>query len=187
MDRYRSWCVPLGSSLVLCLSQPVLASPVALPAPIAALLKAAPIAAPTSSLSPDQRGLTVPSLWWAVAQFGSGTVEQWLAYPLSPQGGRVDLIVRSDQWGRFGYFDRYAFVNHLGTAASDFGYNLLVFDRRQNLLAAYTCNFAQVTPTFISGTRDAQGNPIPDFVRDRSSPALRCEVWLNPNFPITAL
>lgn len=140
----------------------------------------APILTPSvSSQAPSQSGLTLPSLWWVTQQFGQNMVEQWRAYPGVNRGpGRVDLRVRSDVWSRASSIDRYAFVNHLGIVASGFGYNLLVFDRRRNILSAYTCDFAVLKQV-------AQISPL-DVNPNQSSPPLdvvpSCQIWLNPNF-----
>jgi hypothetical protein len=123
---------------------------------------------------PSQLGLTIPSLWWVAEQFGGGLIDRWLAHPSANQGaGRVDLRVRPEIWNRYSYLDRYAFVNHMGLVSSDFGYNMLVFDTRQNVVAAYTCNFNE------SGVNNA--NPgLAGTVGVKIFP--RCQVWLNPNF-----
>ncbi len=125
---------------------------------------------------PSQAGLTIPSLWWVADQFGAGLIDRWLAYPSANQGaGRVDLRVRPQLWNRYSYLDRYAFVNHMGLVASDFGYNMLVFDVRQNVVAAYTCDFGSAVADNIglglTGTYQPETNAPP-----------RCQVWLNPNF-----
>ena len=93
----------------------------------------------------SQIGLTVPSLWWADRQFGGKLLNTWLAYPGKDQQmpGRVDLIVNRQIWSLLDYLERYEFVNHLGMVASDFRYNLRVFNPQGEQLAAYTCNFSR--------------------------------------------
>jgi hypothetical protein len=99
----------------------------------------------------SQTRLTIPSLWWmkeqyaAQEQFGDKLIENWVAYP-SQEGrpSRVDLIVNRQLWSLLDYLQRYSFVHDFG-AARDYGYNIRIFDRRANLLAAYTCNFQPTT------------------------------------------
>lgn len=134
----------------------------------------------TTAQEPSQLGLTVPSLWWVDEQFGGKLVANWLVYPLqNAASNRVDVVVRREIWSLLGYFERYAFVNHFGTAASDYGYNLLIVDRQKNILAAYTCNFAQVQPDYIEGTRDAQQRLIPNYLPAKKDD-LSCQLWQDP-------
>jgi hypothetical protein len=88
----------------------------------------------------SQTDLTTPSLWWAYEQFGNKLLENWLAYP---DKQRVDLVVNRQRWSLMDYLQRYEFVNHMGTAIRQDGYNLRVFNRQDPTLpiAAYTCNF----------------------------------------------
>jgi hypothetical protein len=91
-----------------------------------------------NTISPDN--LTIPSLWWARDQFGGKLLSNWLAYPrLNGSLRRVDLIVNQQVWSLYDYLDRYRFVNDLGTVAATFGFNTRVFNRNQDLLAAYIC------------------------------------------------
>jgi len=108
----------------------------------------------------SQRGLTIPSLWWAKEQFGDYTLENWLAYPgngITP--GRVDLIVNQQSWSSLDYIQRYEFVNHFGTVARDYGYNIRIFNSQKQRLATYTCNFS-TTPRLCNIQLDATGNAI---------------------------
>lgn len=92
----------------------------------------------------SQTNLTVPSLWWAQDQFGGKLLDFWVAYPEA--GGsmrRVDLLVNQQVWLRYNYLDRYAFVTHMGTAASDFGYNTRIYNWQGDLLAAYVCEYEE--------------------------------------------
>ena len=84
-------------------------------------------------------GLTRPSLWWADEQFGNKLLNNWCAYPTE---GQIDLIVNRQIWSLLTYLERYAFVNHFGTVARDFQYNVRVFNQQNTLLATYTCNFS---------------------------------------------
>jgi hypothetical protein len=89
----------------------------------------------------SEKGLTIPSLWWAKEQFAGKLVSNWLAYP---QERRVDLVVNRQLWTLLDYMDRYRFINEFGTVARDYGYNIRVFNPQNPTtpLAAYTCNFS---------------------------------------------
>jgi hypothetical protein len=87
----------------------------------------------------SQTGLTRPSLWWANEQFGNKLLNNWCAYP---DERRIDLIVNRQIWSLLTYLERYAFVNHFGTVARDFQYNVRVFNQQNAQLATYTCNFS---------------------------------------------
>lgn len=91
----------------------------------------------------SQNKLTSPSLWWAKEQFGGKLLDNWLAYPASGRlAGRIDLVVNRENWSLLNYLERYEFVNHFGTVARDYGYNVRVFNYQKELLATYTCNFS---------------------------------------------
>lgn len=91
----------------------------------------------------SQNKLTSPSLWWAKEQFGGKLLDNWLAYPASGTiAGRIDLVVNRENWSLLNYLERYEFVNHFGTVARDYGYNVRVFNYQKELLATYTCNFS---------------------------------------------
>lgn len=85
---------------------------------------------------------TIPSFWWAREQFGGQLLENWIAHTAdSTSGRRVDLVVNPQAWSLLDYLERYEFINHFGTVARDYGYNLRVFNRQGVSLAAYTCDF----------------------------------------------
>lgn len=90
----------------------------------------------------SQVGLTIPSLWWVDEQFGDRLLENWAAFPaedgLPP---RVDLMVNEQVWNIYQPIERYAFVNQFGTSAQAYGYITRVYDRRNDLLAAYLCDY----------------------------------------------
>lgn len=89
-----------------------------------------------------QLNLNIPSLWWAKDQFGDKLLDNWLVHPGdNTTSSRIDLLVNQD-WSLLDYVDRYEFVNHFGTVARDYGYNVRVFNYQKQLLATYTCNFA---------------------------------------------
>lgn len=88
-----------------------------------------------------QQQLTILSLWWADEQFGGKLLENWLTYPADgTAAARIDLVVNRQNWSLTDYLERYAFVNHFGTVARDYGYNVRVFNHQRELLATYTCN-----------------------------------------------
>lgn len=105
----------------------------------------------------SQQGLTVPSLWWAKEQFGSDLLSNWLAYPAQGTNpARIDLLVNWQNWSAQDYIQRYEFINHFGTIARDYGYNLRVFNDRKELLASYTCDFS-TNPSQCNIQLDATG------------------------------
>ncbi|MBV6627070.1 MAG: hypothetical protein KI793_29725 [Rivularia sp. (in: Bacteria)] len=94
-----------------------------------------------------QQQLTVPSLWWAQEQSENKLLDNWIAYPArNSQPGRVDLIVNEQIWSVLDYLERYKFVNHLGSVARTYGYNIRVFNYEKEPLATYTCNLNLTTP-----------------------------------------
>lgn len=105
----------------------------------------------------SQQNLTIPSLWWANQQFGGQLLENWLAYPANDtRAARIDLIVNRQNWSLSDYLERYEFVYHFGTVASDYSYNVRVFNYQRELLATYTCNFA-TSPRVCNLQLDATG------------------------------
>ena len=107
-----------------------------------------------------------PSLWWAREQFsarqrfGSQLISVWAAYDGKPnQLGRVDFFVNRQLWSQLDYLERYTFIHEFGTVANSYGYNVRVFNERQEFLAAYTCNSSptpQSTPV-CNTTLDSLG------------------------------
>ncbi|WP_139240678.1 hypothetical protein [Geitlerinema sp. PCC 9228] len=85
----------------------------------------------------SREGLTPPSLWWSREQLQYQVLENWI---VSPETQQVDLLVNRQVWSFMKYLARYQFVNRMGTAAQDFGYNIRVFNRQQDLLAVYNCS-----------------------------------------------
>lgn len=105
-----------------------------------------------------QQQLTIPSLWWANEQFGGKLVDNWLAYPAkSNSAARIDLVVNRENWSLLDYLERYEFVNHFGTVARDYGYNVRLFNYQEELLATYTCNF-NTTPPMCNIQLDVTSN-----------------------------
>ncbi|MBE9116619.1 hypothetical protein IQ249_11980 [Lusitaniella coriacea LEGE 07157] len=92
----------------------------------------------------SQTDMTIPSLWWAREQFGDRKlVTNWIAYP---EEKRIDLIVNLQFWAGLKYIGRYSFVHHFGNVARGYGYNLRVFNQRQECLVTYTCDFERANP-----------------------------------------
>lgn len=90
----------------------------------------------------SQKQLTVPSLWWTQENSENKLLDNWIAYQAQDnQPARVDLIVNQQIWSLLDYLERYEFVNHLGSVARNYGYNIRVFNYQQERLATYTCNF----------------------------------------------
>jgi len=90
----------------------------------------------------SQTDLTVPSLWWANEQFGGKLLNNWFAFTGSNgETRRVDLVVNQQIWSLYNYLDRYTFINHLGTAARDFGYSTRIYNQQLEPLGAYVCEF----------------------------------------------
>jgi hypothetical protein len=95
----------------------------------------------------NQDKLTIPSLWWAKENTETKLLDNWIAYPASSKtSARVDLIVNQQVWSVLDYFERYQFINRLGSDARGYGYNVRVFNYQQELLGSYTCNFT-TTPS----------------------------------------
>lgn len=158
------------------------------PARLQTLLENRPAIPRVTAETPSQKGFTVPSLWWTSQQFGEKLVLDWQAYGAGQVGSQqINVIVRPELWTRYTYFERYGFLLKFGRDASNFGYQLLVFDSEDFLLGAYTCDFAQSNPKVISGVVDVRSQPIPKY-RDREfTSGLPCQLWLSPNSPSSTL
>ena len=98
-----------------------------------------------------------PNLWWAKEQFDTfevNLIDNWLMYPQQQQ---IDLIVNRQVWLALGYLDHYRLVNQFGTVARTYGYNLRIFNQRQQCLAIYSCNFATTPPQCTVDLKDSFG------------------------------
>ena len=83
---------------------------------------------------------TKPSLWWATEQFDpfdGRLVENWLADSKVQQ---INLVVNWQLWTLLDYLGRYRFVNQFGTVARKYGYNLNIFNQKNQCLATYKYN-----------------------------------------------
>ncbi len=146
-----------------------------------------------TATTPSQAGLTVPSLWWAKDQFGGNLLDSWIAYSKGDDtSSHIDLLVHREIWNLLDYLERYTFVNQFGLTAGDYGYNLRVFDRQENLLATYTCNFSRVNPDYLEGVRDSRGQPVPNYVSGHTASSggqslkeLVCQIGLKPSSIVT--
>ncbi len=157
-------------------SQPSLTTP---PPAVAKLLLTRPTSPIATALTPSQKGLTVPSLWWTDRQYGQKLVVNWLVYPENTLGQRqVNLIVRSDIWSRYTYSERYAVANHFGTFASQYGHQLIVLNRQGFPLASYLCDLADTRPTIVRGALDFRQRAIPEYSLEQSQ--AKCQLWLSP-------
>lgn len=142
-----------------------------------------------TATTPSQSGLTVPSLWWAKEQFGGKLLYSWAAYAKeNDTSSHIDLLVNQEVWNLMNYLERYTFVNQFGFTASDYGYNLRVFDRQENLLATYTCNFSRVNRNHLEGVRDSRGRLVPNYVSGSTASSssqnhkeLACQIGLEPS------
>lgn len=98
----------------------------------------------------SQTGLTTPSLWLARDNSENKLLDNWIAYPATgKEPGRIDLLVNQQVWSILDNFERYGFVNRLGSVARNYGYNVRVYNYQQDRLATYTCNFS-TTPASCS-------------------------------------
>lgn len=144
------------------------------PLKVLELLKS-PLSPPeVTDQTPSPESLTLPSLWWANEQFGDKMVLNWFTYPKAQAiNSHIRLVIRPDLWSRYTYLERYAFLRRFGASTSTAGYNLLVLDRQNYPLGAYTCEFfPQVKPA-----------PLFPWEQKRSpSPNLqtRCNAWISP-------
>ncbi|MEH2443380.1 hypothetical protein [Nostoc sp.] len=144
--RQTSFSLLLTISLTTLLVPPSLAQPRTIPSPSSAPLELDLLTKPkdyvitANTINPAR--LTVPSLWWAQQNSEKKLLDNWIAYPASDkEPARVDLIVNQQIWSLLEYVERYDFVNRLGSAARNFGYNVRVFNYQKEPLATYTCNF----------------------------------------------
>ncbi|MFN6527784.1 hypothetical protein [Nostoc sp. ChiSLP03a] len=145
--RQTSFSLLLTISLTTLLVPPSLAQTPSIPSPSSAPLELDLLTKPkdyiitATTIHPER--LTVPSLWWAQQNSEKKLLDNWIAYPASnKEPARVDLIVNQQIWSLLEYIERYDFVNRLGSAARNFGYNVRVFNYQKEPLATYTCNFS---------------------------------------------
>ncbi|MDZ8264549.1 hypothetical protein [Nostoc sp. ChiQUE01b] len=152
--RQTSFSLLLTITLTALLVPPSLAQTRSIPSPSSAPLELDLLTKPkdyvitATTIHPER--LTVPSLWWAQQNSEKKLLDNWIAYPASnKEPARVDLIVNQQIWSLLEYMERYDFVNRLGSAARNFGYNVRVFNYQKEPLATYTCNFS-ISPALCS-------------------------------------
>ncbi|NJN24436.1 MAG: hypothetical protein HC810_08685 [Acaryochloridaceae cyanobacterium RL_2_7] len=143
-----------------------------------------PLPPPSStSATPSQDGISLPSLWWADRLFGEKLVTDWSAYQSpNPQVQQVQIFVRSNLWTRFSYLERYEFLNHFAAVTRVYGYQMLVLDSRGYPLASYLCDFSQKAPKQVVGVQDARQQSVWNYERADGSD-LDCDLWMNGAFP----
>ncbi len=82
---------------------------------------------------------SIPSLWLTQDFFGRELLETWF---VNPADTWVILVVNQLTWQRQEYMDIYKFINHFGSVAREYGYNLQICQPSQKKpLAAYFCDF----------------------------------------------
>jgi hypothetical protein len=106
----------------------------------------------------NQGQLTIPSLWWAKVNSENKLLDNWIAYPAEgTQPARVDVLVNQQYWSILDCLERYNFVNHVGSLARNYGYNMRVFNYQPERLATYTCNF-NTSPALCRIKIESQNN-----------------------------
>lgn len=110
------------------------------------------------TLNPDKFKVPIPSFWWLKENSESKLLDNWIIYPANATTvGQVDVVVNQQVWSLLDYLERYDFVNRLGAITRNTcdekqndienpnykckGYNLRVFNKQEQPLAAYTCNY----------------------------------------------
>ncbi|OZH51776.1 hypothetical protein AFK68_28655 [Hydrocoleum sp. CS-953] len=82
---------------------------------------------------------SIPSLWLTKDFFGSELLETWF---VNPDDTWVILVVNQLTWQKQEYMDIYKFINHFGSVAREYGYNLQICQLSQKKpIAAYFCDF----------------------------------------------
>ena len=97
----------------------------------------------STKTAPD---LTQSSFWWAALQFDpfdGKLIQNWFAHPQKQQ---INLIVNWQLWTVLDYFGRYRFVNQFGTVARKHGYNLNIFNQKDQCVASYKYNATSIPP-----------------------------------------
>ncbi len=114
----------------------------------------------TSDRTINPVGTTIPSLWWTrdllvtKPQFNPKLIEGWLVCGAGVQDaiarvctiggsrpGRVEMVVNTQLWTVLDYLSRYELINRFGTATSECGYNIYIFNTDTQLIADFTCDF----------------------------------------------
>jgi hypothetical protein len=109
-------------------------------------------------------GTTIPSLWWtrdllvSKSQFNPKLIEGWLVCGAGVQDamarvcaigakpGRVEMVVNTQLWTVLDYLSRYELIYRFGSATSECGYNIYIFNTDTQLIADFTCDFQALPP-----------------------------------------
>jgi hypothetical protein len=109
-------------------------------------------------------GTTIPSLWWTrdllvtKPQFNPKLIEGWLvcgagvqdgvarSCAIGSRPGRVEMVVNTQLWTVLDYLSRYELIYRFGSATSECGYNIYIFNTDTQLIADFTCDFQAVRP-----------------------------------------
>ncbi|MBF2034841.1 MAG: hypothetical protein IGR92_05005 [Leptolyngbyaceae cyanobacterium T60_A2020_046] len=95
----------------------------------------------------SETGLTPPSLWWNRDQLPTSwgqwrLIRNWAAFRSDSTGHAiVDLRIDSQYWDRLTAFEKYAFLNQIGTTAQSYGYQARIY-RSLDLIGVYACDFS---------------------------------------------
>ncbi|MBE9028486.1 hypothetical protein IQ266_01785 [filamentous cyanobacterium LEGE 11480] len=119
----------------------------------------------TSERSINLAGTTIPSLWWtrdlvlAKKQFNPKLIEGWLVCAAGVQNaearvcaispvrpGRVEMLVNTQLWTVLDYLSRYEFLYRFGSATTECGYNIHIFNTDAVLMADYICDYQSDRP-----------------------------------------
>jgi hypothetical protein len=162
-------------------AQPPPTSDLNAPPKVLELLQAKVRSPQVSQAKPSAESLTVPGLWWADQLFGDKMVMSWSAYRRSQaMNSQVRAIVRPDLWSRYTYLERYAFLRRFGATTSAAGYHLLVLDRRDYPLGAYTCEFSATTKPSVLYPWLRQTNDLIAQSASSLPPQPACNAWVSP-------
>jgi hypothetical protein len=91
-----------------------------------------------------------PSFWYNSDHLperlgGRRLITSWTAFELSQAPlAVVDVVIDIQYWRVLNYLEKYGVLNHLGTSAKTYGYNLRIYRGslfNRQLLGLYVCNF----------------------------------------------
>lgn len=84
----------------------------------------------------------LPNLWWAKEQFDPFNGKLIQGWMINTEEKTVDLLINRQLWTILDYIKRYRLVNQMGTVAREYQYNLRVFNRPNQCVAFYECDFS---------------------------------------------
>jgi hypothetical protein len=151
------------------------------------------LAAEPVSSQPSPTQPNVPSLWWIREQFEAKDelirklIQSWtVAEGTDGKPGQVNYVVNRQMWTLLDYVERYTFLNDFGTAARDYGFNVVVSANGLKApLGSYVCNYTALelaelnlakTLKSIEIARTATTAVTPVFVSVSSPP---CQILLD--------